>query len=81
MIPVKVYIALFLAVGGMCFVFAVAAGQPSGMLLGLFFLAWGAVVWYLRYGRRRTASLASRAVIEDSGISRVELTDPIPLRS
>ena len=78
MIPVKLYIALFLAVGGMCFVLAVAAGQPSGMLLGLFFLGWGAVAWYLRYGRRGTPSLTTRAAIEDSGISRVELdrSDP-----
>ena len=54
MIPVKLYIGLFLAIGGMCFLFAAAAGQPRGMLLGLFFVGWGAVVWYLRYGKGRT---------------------------
>jgi hypothetical protein len=58
-IPVKLYIGLFLAAGGMCFVFAAAAGQPSGMLLGLFFLGWGAVVWYLRYGRNSTRNASS----------------------
>ena len=59
MIPVKVYIGLFLAVGGMCFLLAAAAGQPAGMLLGLIFLGWGAVVWYLRYGRDGTDSIRS----------------------
>jgi len=58
-IPVKLYIGLFLAAGGMCFVFAVAAGQPSGILLGLFFLGWGAAVWYLRYGRNSTHNSSS----------------------
>ena len=59
LIPVKLYIGLFLAAGGMCFLFAAAAGQPSGMLLGLFFLGWGAVVWYLRYGKGRIDSIQS----------------------
>jgi hypothetical protein len=58
-IPIKLYIGLFLAVGGMCFIFAAAAGQSSGMLLGLFFLGWGAVVWYLRYGREKTTNSQS----------------------
>jgi len=59
LIPVKLYIGLFLAVGGMCFVLALAAGQPSGMLLGLFFLAWGAGVWYVKYGRGGPRSIQS----------------------
>jgi hypothetical protein len=67
LIPVRLYIALFLAVGGICFVLALAAGQPSGMLLGLFFLGWGTVVWYLRFGRRGTPSHASLAVTGESG--------------
>jgi hypothetical protein len=51
MIPIKLYIGLFLGVGALCFLLSAAAGQPSGMMLGLFFLGWGAVVWYLKYGR------------------------------
>jgi hypothetical protein len=51
MIPIKLYIGLFLGVGVMCFLFAAVAGQPSGMLMGLFFMGWGAVAWYLKYGR------------------------------
>lgn len=51
MIPIKLYIGLFLGVGVMCFLFAAVAGQPTGALLGLFFIGWGAVVWYLKYGR------------------------------
>ena len=43
----------------MCFVLALAAGQPSGMLLGLFFLAWGAGVWYVKYGRGGPRSIQS----------------------
>jgi hypothetical protein len=58
-IPVKIYIGLFLVAGGMCFAFAAAAGQPSGMLLGLFFLGWGAVVWYLKYGRSEGRTIQS----------------------
>jgi hypothetical protein len=58
-IPVKLYIGLFLAAGGMCFILAMAAGQPSGMFLGLFFLGWGAVIWYLRYGRDNTHNTSS----------------------
>jgi len=56
LIPVKLYTGLFLAVGGACFLLAAAAGQPRGMLLGLFFLGWGSVVWYLRYGKERAIS-------------------------
>jgi hypothetical protein len=53
----------------MCFIFAAAAGQPSGMLLGLFFLGWGAVVWYLRYGRKSTHNTSSRQKVSSSGPS------------
>jgi len=62
-IPIKLYIGLFLAVGGMCFIFAAANGQSSGMLLGLFFLGWGAVVWYLRYGREKNTSIQSGQLV------------------
>ncbi len=51
----------------MCFVFAMTAGQPSGMLLGLFFLGWGAVVWYLRYGRCSSQDSSSRKNVSSTG--------------
>jgi len=44
----------------MCFVLAMAAGQLKGMFLGLFFLGWGAVAWYLRYGKNITGNTSSR---------------------
>lgn len=67
MIPIKLYIGLFLAAGAMCFVFAAAARQPSGMLLGLFFLGWGAVVWYLKYGRGGARSIQPRQNLSTPG--------------
>jgi hypothetical protein len=74
LIPIKLYIGIFLAAGGICFVFAAAAGQPSGMLLGLFFLGWGAAVWYLRYGKERTTSIRSGQQVPASGSSTGDST-------
>ncbi len=63
MIPIKLYIGLFLGVGAMCFLLAAVAGQPSGMLLGLFFMGWGGVAWYLKYGRAMA--------VQNRGVSQV----------
>jgi hypothetical protein len=53
MIPVKLYIALFLILGVGAILTSAVGGQGAGVLLGLFFVAWGAIVWFLRYGRQR----------------------------